>query len=519
MKLLYFAAALVAYSANSEQLFVSPNGAGATNGLGWENAWAYDQFNNATNWAAADGKIGAGDTVYFSGGSAGETYSGNLNFRGSGSVDARITIKPGASHSTLASGHDGVVTIAGSVEDNFNGYVDLDGSWEGFPSVADAEDAGQLVESHYKFVVTNPSGQGIHYKDRDGIWVTAVAVLRCGTTGSANHGFYSNPNAGSEPIGVVIEKCLIADNLGDGINNTQNDASSTTNTVIRLCHIVGNVQDGVQAACGMTLSQCFMDGEGTQPGEHGDGWQAASGGNMVADGNIFRAWPQTIFIESSGSDADMTNIRISNNSFYYASNFGYMAGLLIYAKFTSDNVIVGFTNLIIANNTFYGLTNRNQFKLGLNQVVPTTNGTCRVRTSLVANNIFFNSDPSYLPVNIESLDTTEGDFRVQTNIFFGNTGIDWSGTSYANPAAMEAALPSFTGNTTGEPLFVSAPENLRIADGDTVALDHGADLQSLFTVDATGSTRIAPWDIGAYEYLGRRASVGTVNVGNLTITP
>lgn len=109
---------------------------------------------------------------------------------------------------------------------------------------------------------------------------------------------------------------------------------------------------------------------------------------------------------------------------------------------------------------------------------------------------------------------------MQTNIFFGNTGIDWSGTSYANPAAMEAALPSFTGNTTGEPLFVSAPENLRIADGDTVALDHGADLQSLFTVDATGSTRIAPWDIGAYEYFpsgGITATANTVNVGTLKV--
>jgi hypothetical protein len=51
------------------------------------------------------------------------------------------------------------------------------------------------------------------------------------------------------------------------------------------------------------------------------------------------------------------------------------------------------------------------------------------------------------------------------------------------------------------------------------AIGSGTDLSAFFTDDFTSSTRVAPWDIGAYEYLGRRATAGTVNVGTLTITP
>lgn len=73
-----------------------------------------------------------------------------------------------------------------------------------------------------------------------------------------------------------------------------------------------------------------------------------------------------------------------------------------------------------------------------------------------------------------------------------------------------------------DPLFVSIPgHDFRLGAGSP-AIGTGADLSSVFTADIELATRVAPWDIGAYEYLptdGTTATAGTVNVGTLNITP
>jgi hypothetical protein len=393
--------------------------------------------------------------------------------------------------------------------------VCVDGDWPSFPAVQNAFGAGSLTTNNYRLIVSHDDGVGIHYKG-DHNRFSKVCVSTCGAGSPySNHGFYSNPNTGEEPVGTEITECLIVNNNGDGINNTRSNVSSATNQVVSLCHIIGNAQDGIQAAGGLTVLSSYLNGTGTVEGEHGDGWQAATGGHVTACNNVFEAWPQTIFIESGGEDADMSDILIYNNCFFYSGSFGYMAGVLLSSKYTTNDVVVGWTNLLVANNTFFCLTNRNQVKLGINNTGAYTNCSSLAVGCKVVNNIFWYADPSMLPINIEDIDTTETDFLIQTNIICGNAAVTWDGTAYASVAELVAAHPLFSGNTESEPTwFGSPPTNLRLAYG-SVGVNAAANLSLEFTTDITGKTRTGDWDIGAYEY-GRLLRTTTLRAGNVT---
>jgi lysophospholipase L1-like esterase len=133
--------------------------------------------------------------------------------------------------------------------------------------------------------------------------------------------------------------------------------------------------------------------------------------------------------------------------------------------------------------------------------------------------------------------------RVFNNIFFecgSDPTADWQGwysaidgvTNFV--ADYNLVIGSGAGTTKGalfaedhgvngqDPQFVSAAGyNLRL-QASSPARQAGADLSAFFTDDFTGTTRVAPWDIGAYEYFptgGTTATAGTVNVGTLNIAP
>lgn len=80
-------------------------------GKSWATAWK--DF-PAIKWGTGTGLVGAGDTLYISGGSTSKTYSGTLTVGASGtSESARVTIDVGA-NSPAPSGHDGLVIIDGA---------------------------------------------------------------------------------------------------------------------------------------------------------------------------------------------------------------------------------------------------------------------------------------------------------------------------------------------------------------------------------------------------------------------
>src|SRR5690606_19707689 len=108
-----------------------------------------------------------------------------------------------------------------------------------------------------------------------------------------------------------IAKCLIANNVGDGINYGRSNMSSVTNLVVELCSIRGNFVDGMQRGGGHTVRYNYFDGSDTVAGTHGDAMQCNQGNQWIY-GNVFRNWPQTLFLETILGTSSYDNIRIYN---------------------------------------------------------------------------------------------------------------------------------------------------------------------------------------------------------------
>jgi len=115
-----FSILIFIHVANAEDHFVSPSGGGSYSGADWSNSWSLANLNNAANWHVDantdDNKIGPGDTVYLSGSTEQSVYDGMV-IASSGTVEHPITIKPGAAHLTLSSGHSGTVIFTGATTD------------------------------------------------------------------------------------------------------------------------------------------------------------------------------------------------------------------------------------------------------------------------------------------------------------------------------------------------------------------------------------------------------------------
>jgi len=119
---------LIAARLLSAEHFVSLAGGGTHDGSSWANAWTLAEATTSTNWGTSGStKIIPGDTVYIDGGSSGVSYSGGFVFQRAGTAGNVITVRPGAGHPTLSSGHDGKVVLGG-IEGDAYSYIRVDGS-------------------------------------------------------------------------------------------------------------------------------------------------------------------------------------------------------------------------------------------------------------------------------------------------------------------------------------------------------------------------------------------------------
>jgi hypothetical protein len=80
-----------------------------------------------------------------------------------------------------------------------------------------------------------------------------------------------------------------------------------------------------------------------------------------------------------------------------------------------------------------------------------------------------------------------------------------------NCGAFNGTTYTETGRVTSDPKLSSPPTGDFTIPSDSGAKDAGVDLAALFTTDKGGTTRSAPWDIGAYENGG-----GTANLWSIT---
>lgn len=154
----------------------------------------------------------------------------------------------------------------------------------------------------------------------------------------------------------------------------------------------------------------------------------------------------------------------------------------------------------VYNNTFYGNTNQ------------CINFYSNVNYSeiILKNNIMFSNGGGVgIPANMTSV--TVMDYNDL------DTSNNWGGTAYNSLATWQTASGQDAHSVWGvDPKFVSASNYRLTANSPESIIGAGADLSTIFATDKDGNTRIVPWDLGAYEYMGN-AAVGAgagVSIGS-----
>jgi hypothetical protein len=334
---------------------------------------------------------------------------------------------------------------------------------------------GLTVENCSLTNAGSATGSGIYTRDAANILIRSNVITGNATGVNVNSGVgtaYEN--------GVRILANLIATNYFDGLDLHGRYITVEGNTIFRNydTNWVATHPDGIQ------LIDSTIDGQ-----------QGCQEVKIVR--NTIYSHPQNIF-----TGYWMTNILIANNVFYQEA--GTVNGVDLDAITTKHCGLYSGAGFTVANNYFGRAANSGVYVSY--DAAQATGGIT------VKNNIFADSLTGYIAVYfVNSSDIAAWDYNLYSDVTYAGR---IASTYYATAAAIAAA-------TAHEDNGVDADPDLDgyVPRAGSPAVGAGADLSEFFTDDFTGSTRVAPWDIGAYEYLGRSATAGTVNVGTLTITP
>lgn len=534
---LLLALVLLAQAASASTFFVDYlDGDDSANGTTTATAWKRCPGDPSATGVSDGTSLAPGDTVVFKGGSQ---YSGNVALPFSGSAEAVITYDgSGSSWGTgkaivdanyqLGSYCFAANTGIGHIE--FKGFhLRNAGGWADDDAAVVSAAAGTVTNS------TARDGNGLMFYagGHTNIRIADLFIERMGGWRNTQ-GWTAGTIAGSGIAlkncnGVVVTNCEMTKmKAGIVIYAT----TEMQNVTVQNCDIHNYIVWGVDIApqlSGATIRNVEVkDTRVRDYVEFTSGVWAGVG-----------EWPHTdgIFVRTAAIASVWTNVSISGCSFYCDSPGSSDGGTA--AIFVSQGASVS-----IFNNLFQDTQTR---QIGVDH----SNPDASVQVVRIYNNTFLTDGSPAIVMGGET-NAARRQVYIQNNIFAMAPGAaqnwpmitrlsgvepvvqdynryydpDWSaGDKYV------AAIPGYsslatiqglgwdTNSTYGSPLFVDSSavkseRNLRLQS----ALE-GTDLSAFFTDDFTGATRVAPWDIGAYEYLGRSATAGTVNVGTLIITP
>jgi hypothetical protein len=418
--------------------------AGLNDGTSWEDAW--------TNWASVTWT--RGDTYYLAGG----TYTGFTN--STADTGSWITLKKA------------------NATDNENdaGWKVTYATDQALLTGASSSSAGlvRLTYGHWEIdgvTGSGMTGHGIKIYNTLNDGVNEPAPLLCFGNGQTPHRIHHVELAGTGHRTQVKG--------GDGIY--QNNGSDQKGTHISECYIHGVDKNGV--TFGNFTGTSYSDygllfennviqdtGGSTGVGWHGQGMQLAYAQNWkynIIRGNTFSDIEGSGMIVFMDGGAMFNDVLVYNNVFYLTESTTHQ----VISPGVINNLGGGLcTNLLIANNTFYnigGATNKAQimfYPLASNPSVYLTNNVWESCTFTMTN--YVNSQGN--------------------NGYYGNTG---AGVPSGTPGQVNGASTTFTSPGTYD--FTLKPGGY--------AIGAGADLSSIFTTDFAGTTRYAPWDIGAYQ--------------------
>jgi len=529
--LLLLASTTLSFSA--ETFFVTQAGAGSQDGTAIGDAWSVVNFENGGNWGAASGKIGAGDTVCFSGAITTEA----IDIFGSGTDGTPISIDGKCDGITAAT-----FTWAGNSNGiNINGddYIHLNNI-----TVADSEGRAIKITDSTGIVILSPD---ITVTNLKGIQISGtvgtVEVSGPDCTLTSNETWTDGNSKHGDAEGVTMDKGHTVTNLSVhgcefvdwGHSAIKVNGNFTTVTVYEnLFHYVANIPYG--RAIGI-----FPQG-GTDNGDYVyffrnklDGLRVAS---KILARNTFVYNNYITDITNRCFAADDTGCvleyEVGGTDAQKEKNFATGRGWSIQSN--NDTFII--TENLVANNTFDGV-NEQCFK---NAVDPTEHTTIS-NSFFVINNVFLNcgrlnvfsdsppgSNDSELDgktsIQYDNWATDAGVFN--NNSFFAEESDDmgaidgtgdkysvaninadayvtnWSGDSNisTDPGITSGGFPDLiTDNVVDAGATISAisdPHNVLPATGQ---ISYGIDETSVWPDAVVTKQQEGTWDIGAFPFV------------------
>jgi hypothetical protein len=433
--------------------YVDSSVATSGNGLTWGTAWK--GLDNITG-------VGAGDTVYVSGGTTTKTYNDSDGWNPpNGTSSSPFTLAIG-----IDAGHTGIAI--------FNGTNANQSYWVNRRDVQWVTVNGRLSGTNH-FRVQNY--WNIYLNPHDGPLSDGLKLLGITTPLT----IYARSNDHMEMGWITFE--LIDDTNGDtnpkvvGPHVQASQPSGYGRNSIHDCefnmyYIRGvdsngnNGNDGIKepASCDIYNNRfvtTLWTGGGIVGGDHQDGIQTADDADLRIYNNYFENLANYMIYWEFFSGGTKQNMIVYNNVFNY-SDASLTAQPTQALAFGAHNSSATFANVLVANNTFRG--GQQAASIG------DTNGT--------------------LASSVRVVNNIRGPAAGQLNLN-GNSS-----------AATSTNNPQMTG--TGNYADVNSG-NFRLTASATAAIDQGINpspsyLTNVFTTDADGATRTNPWDAGAYEF-------------------
>ncbi len=186
-------------------------------------------------------------------------------------------------------------------------------------------------------------------------------------------------------------------------------------------------------------------------------------------------------IEATGIFASGGTPMIRNNNIDGGSGVSYTIGISLDA--TSPEILNNTVNGGAAGSTSVGLNSWNSSPAVENNILFTSGGTVRF--------CFREGNATSDPTSMDNNDL----FDCSTALYQDEGSSDINSVTVINN--FSDITPS--GNVSVDPVFVSVADRHLTGSSPAIVTQGGLDISGTFTTDRDGTTRTAPWSIGAYE--------------------
>ncbi len=499
--------------------YVDKHATGGSTGSDWTNAWTKL---SSIAWAGING----GDTIYLSGGTSGITYYEPLLIGSSGSSNAPITIRVGQE-----AGHNSKVTLD-AIGFGAHHWITVNGALsDAFPAPTNILGL-RAMTNNIGIYCDNTNGPGMYMTSPNGIRLYWVGVAR-GLRGSGRaeaHGIAANITNRGVTDYNEIKYCWINNVEDDGIHWIGNDpATHFGHQEVAFCIIEYVGDDGMEANHGFSVHDCLLGPSRFLHG-HPDGIQSVGSYWKIYNNefqDFFNSW-----IREQASQTNHHDIWIYNNLFLSGIRTNrafllYNTGIEIvqYAAWLGEMPSMTWSNIVIANNTFFNATNAVRGVINWAKRDEHTPDAF-VHNVFVTHSMFLNNlvvecsqgvsacwqpvktaPPWGTGVHFES----EDDLMLDYNTVTGTKAEDAKRIAYGqavfSSGEMMAIRRRWKHNTSALVRFANPRDwDLRLSPSDTAAVGTGTNLSCFFDYDVLNNPRNLDksWDRGAFEHSALR---------------